>query len=99
MNSREELSRGHEVFFSFSSDKTGRTLVFEDDGESGYLYVMSSEQKIEESVFVYRSEPHEASQSEVLEVAWSFDGWVARVQLGGELVAVLNYRAQQFFSA
>jgi hypothetical protein len=98
MTAREEFRRGHQAFFSFSSEKTGCTLVFEDDGESGYLYVLSSEQKIEEAVFVYESGPHETTQTEVFEVAWSMDGWMARVQLGGELIALFNYRLQKLFS-
>jgi len=99
VNTQEEISRGREAVFSFNSNLTGCALVFEDDGECGYLYVMSAEQKIEEAVFVYKSESIEPTQSEVLEVAWSADGWVAKVQLGGELVALFNYRSQQFFSA
>ena len=44
-------------------------------------------------------ESNEAPRCEVLDVAWSADGRVARVRLGGELVAIFNYRAKQFFSA
>jgi hypothetical protein len=99
MNERQEVSRGHEAVFSFRSDLTGCVLVFEDDGECGYLYVLNAEQEIEEAVFVYKFESSEPNKSEVLEVAWSADGWSARVQLGGELVALVNYRLQQVFNA
>ena len=99
MNTREKVSRGHEAFFSFSSNLPDCALVFEDDGECGYLYVMDAQQKIEEAVFVYRIESNAAIRSEVLDVVWSADGRVAKVRLGAELVAVFNYRSKQFFSA
>ena len=99
MNAQETLIRGNEAFFSFKSPLTGCQLVFEDDGESGYLYVLDTKQKIEEAVFVYRSESNEPAKTEVLEVGWSIDGWMARVHLGAALIALFNYRLKQVFSA
>jgi hypothetical protein len=48
---------------------------------------------------VYKFESSVPNEYEVLEVAWSADGWSARVQLGGELVALVNYKLQQVFNA
>jgi hypothetical protein len=99
VNTGEQVSRGHEELFSFCSELTDCALVFEDDGECGYLYVMDAEQKIEEAVLLYRIESNEPTRSEVLDVAWSADGRVASVRLGAELIAIFNYRSKQFFSA
>jgi len=95
VNTREEVCRGREAFFSFDSNLTQCALVFEDDGDCGYLYVLDSGQKIEEAVFVYKFDPAKPTRSEALDVSWSVDGWVARVQLGDELVALFNFRSKK----
>lgn len=83
-----------EVFTSLAQAQ----LVFEDDGESKYLYVMGPNNSIQEAIALRTRLAAGPVKSADLTVEWSADGKVARATIAGDPVAIVDFGRNQYYS-
>ena len=98
------IQPGKKAWFASDSPTSAFSAVFEDDGETGYLYAWDRDRpeaaRILDAVMIYDVDrlPEQVREREVdLEIVWSADGLKAGLRISGGLQAVLDFEAREAF--
>jgi hypothetical protein len=87
---------GQEVLFTSASPSSSFGAIFEDDGETAYLYATDlarPEGPILDAVHIYNVSPANRAPSFV-QIVWSSDGLKAGLHLNSQLQAVFDFSAR-----
>lgn len=70
-----------------------RVAIFEDDGDTGYLYLYASKtQEIMKHLHLYDHNPQLALSSQDIEVLWSTDESKCSVEIWSEIRGIIDLR-------
>lgn len=74
-------------------------VVFEDDGETGYLYGLdtSRDQPIVDALLLYQVAEAGPGADSMLEIVWSSSGSQALLRIDGHARAVFDFRAKRAY--
>ena len=99
MTSTTEINLGGTAFEAMQSP-AGAQLVFEDDGETKYLYVLGPDSTIQEAIGLRPSgDCADAGNGSVLSVSWSANGNVAKASIAQNVVAIVDFEHKRIYSA
>lgn len=93
------LNVGKAAVFEFKSQKGNLSVVFEDDGDTGYFYALdysATEQPIQEAMNIY--DVHnvtDKNKPSVVRMAWSPDGTKAGLWINNYPHAVFDFTAKR----
>ena len=96
---QETLHVGQAAAYKSVSPKASFAVVFEDDGDTGYLYALDTtrtEQPILDTLHIYNvANVTDRSKPSTLQVAWSDDGLKAVAVINRYPHAVFDFEAQR----
>jgi hypothetical protein len=97
----ETITIGHPVTLECPSPKTSFAVIFEDDGETGYLYGLDLENKkqpVLDSLHIYNVQDIlDPNVSVKLEIRWSEDGLKSGLAINGFVHAVFDFDARKAY--
>ena len=97
----ETITIGNPVTLECLSPKTNFGVVFEDDGETGYLYGLDSEDKeqpILDALHIYNAKDIvDKDVSVKVEILWSEDGLKTCLQVNGFPHAVFDFESRKAY--
>jgi hypothetical protein len=97
----ETITIGNPVTLECPSPKTGFAVIFEDDGETGYLYGLDLENKkqpVLDSLHIYNVQDIlDPNVSVKLEIRWSEDGLKSGLAINGFVHAVFDFEARKAY--
>ncbi len=93
------LSVGKAAVFEFKSRKGDLSVVFEDDGDTGYFYALdysATEQPIQEAMNIYDVQNvTDRNDPSIVHIAWSPDGTKASLWINNYPHAVFDFTAKR----
>ena len=97
MTSTIEIALGSTEFEAILSS-TGAQIVFEDDGDTKYLYVLGRDNSIQETIQLRNCDCGNLKSESVLTIAWSKCGNIAKASIAQNVVAIVDFERQQVYS-
>ena len=92
---------GDDVFFASDSPAHPHSVSFEDDGETGYFYVLDlsrSENMIVDAMHIYNvSNVTDRDRPSILSIVWSGDGLKCALLINGYPHAAFDFLAKRGF--
>ena len=103
MSKRDQLAKiGHKLVFQMDAPSHEVTVVFEDDGDTGYFYAVQPDGKgkleLLDALHVYNAEADLRDTDVRLEVEWSEDSKLAGLRVNASLWALFDFGAQTGWS-
>ena len=98
MTSTIEINLGSTAFEAMQSP-AGAQLVYEDDGQTKYLYVLGPDNTIQEAIMLRPSDCADTRTGPVLSVSWSASGNAAKASTAQNVVAIVDFEHEQIYSA
>jgi len=97
----ETITIGNPITLDCPSPKTSFSVVFEDDGETGYFYGLNLEnqkQPVLDTLQIYNvKDILDANVSIKVEIAWSEDGLKCRLAINGFTHAVFDFESRKAY--
>ena len=103
MSSESHVARiGDKFILQLDAPSRLLTVVFEDDGDTGYFYALaptpSGELELLDALHVYNAEADLRGTDIRLELAWSADGARAGLRVNAALWALFDFEAERGWS-
>jgi hypothetical protein len=96
---RQRFRPGEESWFACDAPTGPFSVVFEDDGETGYIYALErleQSQPILDALLVYRvRDLADPTLPDELEITWADDGLHALLKVNGRAHAVFDFEARR----
>jgi hypothetical protein len=93
---------GDKLVLQLDAPSGGVSVVFEDDGDTGYFYALaptpSGELQLLDALHVYNAESDLRGTDVRLELAWSDDGKLAGLRVNAALWALFDFEAESGWS-
>ena len=97
----ETITLGSPITFDCPSPKTNYSVVFEDDGETGYFYGLNPEnqkQPVLDALHIYNvKDILDADVSVKVEIIWSEDGLKSCLAINGFKHAVFDFESRKAY--
>lgn len=99
MSKRDQVSRiGDKLVLQMDAPSGEVTVVFEDDGDTGYFYALapnaSGELELLDALHVYNAEADLRGTDVRLEIEWSEDSKLAALRVNASMWALYDFTAQ-----
>ena len=97
----EKVQPGTEAWYASDSPSSDFSAVFEDDGDTGYLYAYQrggEQGRILDAIHVYNAAAVRATGALRAEIIWSADGSQAAFLLDGRPHAIIDFPNRRVYS-